>query len=80
MSDETPPEILSGAAGRLGEQVTAMERELNRMRESGDEVPALALEMLARLRALAAALDGLESTFAQPGENGPSAGDDTVSR
>lgn len=76
MSDEEiPPGTLSGAAGRLGDQVTAMEREFERMRASGDEVPALALEMLSRLRALAAALDGLEATFQQPPGEPPAPAD-----
>lgn len=76
-----PPDTISGAAGRLGEQVTAMERELERMKASGDEVPALALEMLARLRALAAALDGLESSFEAPRPDDPGpAGDSSAPR
>jgi hypothetical protein len=43
-----------------------MERELARLAANGEEVPALAAEMLERLRALAAALDGLEATFEAP--------------
>lgn len=75
MSDEDiQAGTLSGAAGRLGEQVTAMEREFERMRANGDEVPAVALEMLSRLRTLAAALDGLEATFAKPAEGPDGAG------
>lgn len=81
MSDEISPDTLSAAAGRLGEQVIAMERELERLKANGDEVPELALEMLARLRALAAALDGLESTFTAPGADDPgTAGDSSAPR
>lgn len=66
MTGEPTPEELEGASGRLGEQVKAMEREFDRMRAGGEEVPPLALEMLSRLRALASALDDLQSSFDTP--------------
>lgn len=79
MSGDNTAEDLAGARGRLGDQVSAMEKEFARMRADGDEVPALALEMLTRLRALATALDGLEATFEKPDTTAPPAGDEDQS-
>jgi hypothetical protein len=72
-SDEDAARALLGARGSLGDQVAAMEREFQKLEGAGEEIPPLAAEMLQRLKALASALDQLETSLSADDRKKPPA-------
>lgn len=61
-SDDSGTKALSPRDG-LAQQLQQLENFVSRAEADGDELPAEAMEMVARLREIVRALDGLTSTM-----------------
>ena len=66
-------ELTGAAAGRAGlaTQLRELEAYVARSEASGDELPPEALEMIARLREIVQALDGLTSSMGDTNDQPP---------
>ena len=71
--DEEAADVASGRAG-LETQLRALEAFVARSEASGDELPPEAVEMIARLREIVHALNGLTSSMGNAEQPPPDAG------
>ena len=70
MTGDQPPPFDSAPGDGLASQLRQLEEFVARAESDGDELPPAAVEMIARLREIMQALDGLSSTL---GGAGPAA-------
>jgi hypothetical protein len=68
MTEDDERDLSDAEAGRAGlaAQLRELEAFVARSDASGDELPPEAIEMIARLREIVQALDGLTSSMAEP--------------